>query len=367
MDIWEWVFKIQEDLLNSGQMRLAELIDLVPRYTVDCRHEELDAALPEALGLARAAGIPWLEVFFRHWNLQSRVLQRMEVRDSLGEAVSLLEFATRDETKNCPQSKCVVQDLACCYANLDGPGYAEERLAVAGETLAGLDATWPCFLCIGGEYADALRDSDRNEESLDFINGQFRQLLEAGLYDKRYNLRGGMVASLVALGRYEEAYRFNKEARNMGGGESYMIGKAIDASRLASLLGRHAEAKKSLPGFERVKATPSRYGNWTRAVVLLVQSGQVTNDQGMHFKLMYMFERLKANGAVRSAVTQALRAAELALLRESPDVAGVLADEIEALIPELRKPLDAPEKLAALRAQIAGAGRGRARDPESRA
>ena len=46
-----------------------------------------------------------------------------------------IEFANRDETRECPQSVCVTQDLAGCYAKLDGPGYAQERLDVARETL----------------------------------------------------------------------------------------------------------------------------------------------------------------------------------------------------------------------------------------
>ncbi len=52
----------------------------------------MDATYPEALALAREARNPWLEVFVRHWNLQSRVLHRHEVADWMSEAVSLLQF-----------------------------------------------------------------------------------------------------------------------------------------------------------------------------------------------------------------------------------------------------------------------------------
>ena len=88
-----------------------------------------------ALALVRAQKHPWAEVYVRHWYMQSKILHRHEVQDTLSDAVDLLEFANRPETRDCPQSVCVTQDLACAYADIDGPGYARERLAVAAETL----------------------------------------------------------------------------------------------------------------------------------------------------------------------------------------------------------------------------------------
>src|SRR5690348_12628524 len=136
MDIWEWVERARQEAEDAGNLRLATLIERIPYYVTDDEHAQLDAVFPEALALAREAKNPWLEVFFRHWNLQSRILHRVQVSEWIGEAVHLLEFAHREETKGCPQSVCATQDLANCYGHMDGPGYVPERLAVAAETLA---------------------------------------------------------------------------------------------------------------------------------------------------------------------------------------------------------------------------------------
>ena len=158
MDIWRWVAETQIELFESGQYRLAQLVEGLSHAVCDGRHSQVDSIVPEALALARAIKNPWLEVFIRHWYMQSKVFHRYEVADALPEAVRLLEFANREETRQCPQSVCVTQDLAQCYAQLDGPGYVEERRGVAGETLDRIDPSWPCFRCISAEYAGALCD-----------------------------------------------------------------------------------------------------------------------------------------------------------------------------------------------------------------
>jgi hypothetical protein len=112
MNIWAWVEATQEELRKNGRARLADLMDLVPHYMSDNLHEQLDSVMPEALALAREAKNPWVEVFLRHWNMQSRILQRYQVRDFLSECVNLIDFANREDTKECPQSVCTTQDLA---------------------------------------------------------------------------------------------------------------------------------------------------------------------------------------------------------------------------------------------------------------
>src|SRR6188768_2571199 len=123
MDIWDWVNETTDALRESGQARLAELIDELPGACCDGHHERVESMAPEALSLARAAKNPWLEVFIRHWLLQSRVQHRHDVsRDTLAQAVSLIEFASRPETHECPQSVCAVEDLAAAYGFVDGFG-----------------------------------------------------------------------------------------------------------------------------------------------------------------------------------------------------------------------------------------------------
>ncbi|WP_204349551.1 hypothetical protein, partial [Stenotrophomonas maltophilia] len=76
---------------------------------------------------------------------RNRVGNQLEGETALADAVSLFELANRDDTQACPQSVCVTQDLASCYANVDGPGWVEERIEVCDETLARIDPTWACF------------------------------------------------------------------------------------------------------------------------------------------------------------------------------------------------------------------------------
>src|SRR5258705_11715728 len=116
MDIWEWFHKSMSSLRGSGQARLAELADDLSSACCDGHHDRVENIVPEALALARAAKQPWLELYLRHWLLQSRVLHRHDVsRDTLAQAVSLVEFASRAEARDCPQSVCAVQDLASAY------------------------------------------------------------------------------------------------------------------------------------------------------------------------------------------------------------------------------------------------------------
>ena len=136
MDIWAWVETLQEDLRESGYERLADLIDQIQRDVGENRYERAQAALPEALAGARALRNPWLEVYLRHWGMQNRMNNMGEGETALGEATSLLEFAHRKETLDCPQSVCVTQDISKCHGNVDGIGWAQERLDVCRETMA---------------------------------------------------------------------------------------------------------------------------------------------------------------------------------------------------------------------------------------
>ena len=201
MDIWAWVRSTRRTLREAGNDRLSALMDQLPTAVCDNEHERVDAIVPEALALARQAGNPWIELFVRHWNLQSRILHRHEVGAWTGEAVSLIEFANRPETKACPQSVCVTQDLVNCYGNVDGPGFAPERLEATAETLARIDPRWPCFVCISAERADALLDAGRPAEALAFVDAQTQAMLAAGVARARTALGEDRAMALLALDR----------------------------------------------------------------------------------------------------------------------------------------------------------------------
>ena len=72
MDIWKWVEETQEELANQGHNRLAFLIDEIPNQILKKNYDQVDAMLPEALSLSKELNNSWLQIFFRHWNLQGQ-------------------------------------------------------------------------------------------------------------------------------------------------------------------------------------------------------------------------------------------------------------------------------------------------------
>jgi len=246
VNLWSWVYAEVRRLRGEGQGRLADLIDELPGWVCADAHARVDAAYPEALALARASRNPWLEVFVRHWYLQSRVLHRGDVTDTLPEAVHLLELAHRDENLACPQGVCATQDLVNCYERIDGPGYATERLSACRDTLERIDARWPCYQCVGGEELSALVDAGRLEDALSRLQA-YRGELVAHNVPHATRIHGLMAAELhIARGDYERALDEAEHAadRKQGPGKA-ACGRLFEALAFAHL-GRFDEARARL-------------------------------------------------------------------------------------------------------------------------
>ena len=222
VNIWGWVGDTMRELEENGQGRLALLIDRLPSAVLDGDIAEVEAIVPEALALARALELPWVEIYLRHWHMQS-------IRggfETLPQAVELLEFSHRPEHVACPQSVCTVQDVAIAYGDADGPGFAAERLAVTDETLERIDATWPCFACIVGEKVDALNDAGRHEEALSVAHAGREAMAASGLDNRERDFES---RALLALGRAEEAL---EAARERPGEEARTRSPARTGSRV---------------------------------------------------------------------------------------------------------------------------------------
>jgi len=230
MDIWRWLSAKREELRETGNDRLADLLDELPDAVIADDNANVEAMVPEALALTRALDDPWVEIFIRHWYRQMRRGGRGELPD----AVELFELAHRDANVDCPQSVCVVQDLAIAYAGADPRGYATQRLEVSGETLRRIDPSWQCFACISGEYSDALRDLDRHDEALAFEEQQRRATLDAGAPWSVSELLAGAADSLIALGRADEAL------------ERLDAADAADGGRAGTSFGRHRRQARAL-------------------------------------------------------------------------------------------------------------------------
>ncbi len=360
MDINKWVADLRERLDRDGQKRLAGLIRDFNYALNNDGHDRVRAMLSEAVALARGADLPWLEVYFRHWNLrklpdQQRLHGEPVLVEALREAVSLLEFSHRPETMECPQSVCVVEDLVECHENIDGPGYAQERIAVCAETLARINPHWHCFVCISWHMAAALADAGEAHEAKRFLDQQTARLHGAGkerphalwLRHMDVLLRLGEVdAALDLMGDAQEDHALSKGER---------LERAVAQARTLARLGRTREALEILPSFFDIVYARFLYPAWTDAIRELIKRGAWSSDAVWSAMLRAMAGHLLHQGAYRHAYDLLLDALAGALERGRSAVAAVDLQSAEKAALKLRRPEEESPRLAELRAQVAAA------------
>lgn len=314
MDIWGWVHNTSRQLRSEGQGALAGQINRLADVANRGPLEQVDAVVPGLVAAARAIDSPWLEVFARHWHLQNRLLRRRQGVAALGEAVSLYEFAHRDETKDCPQSICVTQDLMICYATVDGPGYVDERLEVAEETLGRIDPTWGCFECLTIEKVRALLDDQRPQDALEFITTQMGLLQGAGEPPNAYLLMFEARA-LNSCGRPDEALeriQKSKVARGDMGGERGIQLRMTEAE--VHLARSDVQAlHEALPDFEDVLQNLSIGTRWSRMRRRLIDSGHHDDIQTAMSQSFTLSTRFQYSGAHRDFLHTSLDAGWLAV------------------------------------------------------
>jgi len=347
MDIFEWVFETTESLRENGHARLADLIDELPAACCDAEHERVESMVPEALSLARTIDNPWLEVFIRHWLLQSRVLHRHDVsRDTLQQAVSLLEFANRPDTRDCPQSICAVQDLCKAYGLVDGAGYAEQRLAVTAETLSRIEPSRSCFDCVSAERASALLDAGRHQEALAFCDQQLA--LQPG---SRNGIEGCRIRSLMALGRHGDAAqaassRINVEESGTSGARTQALYQCLSEARLGML----DEAQARLPAADDLE--PEHFVDWLRCVRALGEGEGRSNTWRVERVVAAMHATYAAQASFFSLANVHKIAADLALQRGSRFSARRHVEAAREAAAELVKPEAIRAKLDKLERRI---------------
>lgn len=351
MDIWSWVTDAVRSALKE-RPRLAWMLYRFAGFVVDNQHEQVEALYPEAMALAAQARQPWLEVFFRHWLLQSRILRRSMVRESLPDAIDLLERSHREDTKECPQTVCVAQDLCVAYGKADGPGYAQERLKVCEETLSQITPAWPCWRCISSEYADALNDMGRFEEALRFMDEQVLAIQQTGKNQTRDSLRGTIVRALLALGRLEEALAFNTEAEHEAAGDGYVLSKNIDQARILAYMGRFEQALEVFPAWEEVEGTCADYTAWCEVLYRLVEADAWESAEPAASYLIRAYKQLALQGVMREALRLALWAGRLLLRVGHLLIARQVGEDAEAMLPELAALLGADHEVSAFLAEV---------------
>ncbi|GAA2838147.1 hypothetical protein GCM10010441_73090 [Kitasatospora paracochleata] len=354
-DIWSWVQDTHRQLAESGQHRLADALAEIAGHAVEGRNEQLDALYPEALASARALGLPWVEVFLRHWRLQNLLNKRHQGEAAMAEAVSLLEFAHREETAACPQSVCAVQDFTICHANIDGPGYVPERLAVLEETLQRVDPARACFDCLSREYADTLEDDGRAEDALTHLDRSQARIQAAG---ERVSLAFGhsRASALQRLGRHEDALAAYDTAEH-----AYVAARnrlddddrrKLAAGRAVSLaaLGRTEQALEQLPDADEADRYPDIRHRWATAAQTLAAAGAYDNDAALGARLAHWAGYLDTAGSHRPCLDLVLTAGRLAVARGAREVALTLAATGERKLTALRRTDGVADRVADLRA-----------------
>ncbi|MFJ8626555.1 tetratricopeptide repeat protein [Kitasatospora sp. NPDC093550] len=354
-DIWSWVRDAHRQLAEAGHHRLADAIVELPDHASEGRNDQLDALYPEAVAAARSLGLPWVEVYLRHWRMQNLLNKRQQGEAVMPEVVDLLDFAHREETAGCPQSVCVVQDFAICHARVDGPGYVAERLEVVGETLSRIEPGRACYDCLSREYSDALEDDGRAAEALDHLDTAAHRMRAAG---QRISLRfhQARAGTLHLLGRYDEVLELLDTAERAELAQGRRLDErderwgALLRARALAALGRAEEALALLPDRAEAELHADLRPAWTETVELLVAAGARENDAELGAVLAGWVGYLDGVGAHRPCVDLLLAAGRLALARGARTVALTLAATGERKLTRLRRTDGVSEQVAALRA-----------------
>lgn len=353
MNLWKWYEKLERELHDAGQGASAKILDRLTDHICDLQFEQADALLPEAKALAKSLGNPWLDVFIGHWEMRNRVGNKLEGDVALADAVALFERAHRPDAIDCPQSVCVTQDLAACYANTDGPGWAQARREIAEETLRRIDPTWQCYICLSNEYAEALQDEGRHEDALAYLDAREGELRAAGTEDVEA-MEDIRFDSLLALGRTEEGLRLIELREAQIDGPEWenfrqprMTRKALALARL----GRDEEAWNTLPDWQDM--APQHYPKWFRVVAELLGRAPERNTWQLGSHLQSGLDHFARNGAHRVLIDNAVIAAELALQRNACRSAQRAVRLAKAHLENLQADLGASAMLVTLEERIA--------------
>lgn len=348
MDIWRWVSEVETELRESGHRRLADIMESLPGWVVDNHHHKVDAVINEARTLAKKQNNKWVDVFVRHWHLQSNVLHRRNAKGMLNEAVDLLDFSHREETQNCPQSICAVQDLANCYGIADGKGYADERIAVCNESFSRIDPHWPCFDCIATEYIGALVDKGDFALAQQELNRLKGDMLKAGKPANESSLVEVEFQILLNCQDYANLLKTAQGAENIYGGESFLNLKQIHMALALAGLGDVDKAMKHLPTYDVIQNSPKLYVPWALTHLLLAEKQPSSNSSLVHNRLRAQQRKLEEHGALTELIELLFVQVEMAVMREDFYSAEISIHTLDSAINRLLKPELEQEKFAVL-------------------
>src|SRR3954451_22781174 len=102
VDIWAWVGDTQRQLHEAGNTGLAMAIGDVPAQALEGRYSQLDVLAPAIAQQAENLELPWLEFYARYWPLIARAGARAQGAVAMADAETLVEFAGREDVRECP-------------------------------------------------------------------------------------------------------------------------------------------------------------------------------------------------------------------------------------------------------------------------
>jgi len=293
------------------------MVDAVCHSAVRGDVVRAEAAAVELVAAARTLELPWLEVYARHWRLQAWHADDRGAT-AVREATELFEFSNRDQSKACPQTVCVTQDLCIVYGNTDGVGYADERIAVASETIGRIDPHWACFECLSCEWLGGLVDAGRLDEAEQLVERQEAALVHAG---ERLSLsfEQRKVVVLIGLGKLDDALALidDIDHRPHPGSDPERSRAEMSLFRadVLSQIGRADEAIEHLPTIDEVADRSLNRVRWATTVERLVQLGAMPNHAAIGGMVHRLAAHLERNGAWRQLFDVAVVEARLALGR----------------------------------------------------
>lgn len=352
MDIWQWYDQYERDLAQTGQTYITDHLNKLFRSVVDVNADVSKALLPEAKALKKTARNPWLEVMIGHWEMRHRLGTLGEGETALGEVVALFERAHQPDTMECPQSICVTQDLSDCYSNIDGPGWADERIAVCEETIAKITPHWPCFQCLSEEHFFALIDRGQAQQALNYIRSQMQIMSNAGITDLS-GLQENEAEALLALGHFEDALALiTKLCDDQLDSCDEQVRQSLQMIRALVLarMGRVEEACEWLIYWKKLRVTG--VVRWVKVIDALCHHDASYNTWSTGRELQQILDHRINAQSWRYAIDTAIIHGRLALKRNATWIARRALAQAKNCLTRLRKPCGADRLLAELEMQI---------------
>lgn len=354
MDIWQWYNQYENDMNAAGQPYITDRLNELMYSIGDVKAEVSEALLPEARALVKTAKNPWLEVLIGHWEMRHRLGIMGEGEKALGDVVRFFERAHQPDAIDCPQSVCVTQDLSDCYGNMDGPGWADERIAVCQETMARITPLWNCFQCLSDEQFYAMIDKGEAPQALDYIRAQMQKVRDAGKSDVS-SLQENEAEGLIILGRYEEALAvltpLCEPDELQGSVEQTRHSRLMLQAEVYACMGRTEDACNSLIHWKQLQIRGVY--RWVRIIEQLCHYDPSYNTWQTGVSLQQILERHISAQAWRMAVNTAMVHIRLALARNATWIARRALVQVNACLPHLRKLMGADVKLTDLECEIA--------------